>query len=276
MLGAIITVVTGSDPGAVLGDLIVLGAVIAALGVHRSRVHRLFPLPALTYLLLAVITGFIHDSSAATSTTQLGVYFLQWIGSGFFAMFAATLLVGLILGARMLAARQLVSGSFTMSQPRPAASRGDGSVLAPGGRPGSGRDSRDDRRAPKDDADAWYEEPRADTRRPGRDRGRREVGDQRSSGRSRSAWTEGWSIGDPLPKKKPAPADRDGESKTRVMPPERKAPAPKPASQPGFSPRGGRVSRDGGPSRDDRRPGYSPRPGFSPRDSGDGYSPRER
>lgn len=127
VLGAIATLVTGGEPGSLLGILIVIGAVVAALCIERRSLYLLFPMPALSYLLLAIGTGLIHDSGNGTSTTQLGLGFLQWIGNGFFAMCAATILVGVIFGARLLASRQLVSGSFPMSENRPSPARSNGS-----------------------------------------------------------------------------------------------------------------------------------------------------
>lgn len=113
-----------------LGTLIVIGAVVAALIIERRSLYLLFPMPALSYLVLAILTGLIHDGGSGTSTTQLGLGFLQWIGNGFFAMCAATILVGVIFGARLLASRQLVSGTFPMSEQRPSTARSNGSAAS--------------------------------------------------------------------------------------------------------------------------------------------------
>jgi hypothetical protein len=191
VLGAILTLVMGRDPGALLGSLILIGAVIAALGIHREHAYLIIPMPAVTYLVLAVVTGGIHDTSTETSTAALGLSFLQWIGSGFFSIFGATLLVLLIFGGRLLASRQLVSGSFTMSSHR-AANR------AASGRPGralmTGRPApaRRESRAPWDDPDPWYDRDSRDDRDargsqdPRDDRGDRDTRrDRQSDGRGR-------------------------------------------------------------------------------------------
>ena len=139
LLGVIGTVVTGREPGFLLGLCVTVGAVIAALTIRRRKMHVLIPLPALLLFLGAVITGAYHDRAVDTSTTTLGVNFLQWLAQVFFAMGAATILVLVIAGGRWLLSRQLVSGQFPMS---------GGTRAAPGTRPGAagpGRGPRDPR-----------------------------------------------------------------------------------------------------------------------------------
>lgn len=147
LLGVAGTVATGREPGFLLGFCAVVGSVIAAVAVRRGRLHMLIPLPALVFFFGAVVTGAFHDRGVDTSTTEIGVNFLQWIANVFFAMCAATILVVLIAGGRWLLSRQLVAGQFPMSagpgpRPRPA----------PGSRPGARPDrapraSRDERAA---------------------------------------------------------------------------------------------------------------------------------
>jgi hypothetical protein len=145
LLGVIGTVLTGREPGFLLGFCTVVGSVIAAFAVRRSRLHMLIPLPALVFFFGAVITGAFHDRGVDTSTTEIGVNFLQWIANVFFAMCAATILVLVIAGGRWLFSRQLVAGQFPMSgagprprpapSPRPAAPR---TGREPRGGPGAG------------------------------------------------------------------------------------------------------------------------------------------
>jgi hypothetical protein len=230
LLGALATLIMGSDPGTWLGLLIVAGSFISALCVVRRSLYVLIPLPALSYLVLAIVVGGIHDYRTATSTTQLGLSFLQWIGSGFFTIFAATLLLLLIFGARLLAARQLVSGSFSVSAQRQAAGP------LPAGRP---RPARRQGRTPRDDGDSFDEDPRDS--RDSRDRGDRDRGDRDAGPR-------------PGTSRDPGPAPRPGTSRE---------PGPSPRPRPGTSrdsgPRPGTV-RDNGP-----RPGTSRDPGPAPR-----------
>jgi hypothetical protein len=133
LLGVVGTVVTGREPGFLLGLCVTVGAVIAALTIRRRKMHVLIPLPALLLFIGAVLTGAFHDRAVDTSTTTLGVNFLQWLAQVFFAMGAATILVLVIAGGRWLLSRQLVSGQFPMSGSTRA---------APGTRPGAARPGR--------------------------------------------------------------------------------------------------------------------------------------
>lgn len=140
LLGVVGTLVTGREPGFLLGFCVIAGSIIAALVIRRTRVHVLIPLPALFLFIGAVLTGAYHDRGVDTSTTTLGVNFLQWLAQVFFAMCAGTILVLVIAGGRWLLSRQLVSGQFPMS---------GGAGAAPGTRPGArpGRGRRDPRGA---------------------------------------------------------------------------------------------------------------------------------
>jgi hypothetical protein len=143
LLGVIGTVVTGREPGFLLGFCAIVGSIIAACAIRRGRLHMLIPLPALVLFFGGVITGALHDRGVDTSTTEIGVNFLQWIANVFFAMCAATILVLVIAGGRWLLSRQLVAGQFPMS-----ASPGPRPRPAPGSRPaGSGPGPRGPREA---------------------------------------------------------------------------------------------------------------------------------
>lgn len=142
LLGVAGTVVTGREPGFLLGFCTIVGSVIAAFGIRRRRLHVLIPLPALVFFAGAVITGAIRDRGADTSTTEIGVNFLQWIANVFFAMCAATILVLVIAGGRWIVSRQLVSGQFTMAAGDPGARPRQPRGARPGAA-GLGRESRD-------------------------------------------------------------------------------------------------------------------------------------
>ncbi len=99
-IGALITAVARSEPGPVLGVFVVAGTVTAALAVEPRAVYRIIPVPALSYLVAAVLAGMIHDRANGTSGTALAVGATQWIASGFLAMSAATILAIVITAAR--------------------------------------------------------------------------------------------------------------------------------------------------------------------------------
>lgn len=141
LLGVVGTLLTGREPGFWLGFCTIVGSIIAAFAIRRGRLYMLIPLPALVLFFGAVVTGAFHDRSMDTSTTEIGVNFLQWIANVFFAMCAATILVVVIAGGRWLLSKQLVAGQFPMSggggtagRPRPGPS--------PRPAPRPGRDQR--------------------------------------------------------------------------------------------------------------------------------------
>lgn len=148
LLGVIGTALPGREPGFWLGFCTIVGSIIAALAIRRGRLYVLIPLPALVLFFGAAVTGAIHDRGVDTSTTQIGVNFLQWIANVFFAMCAATILVLVIAGGRWLLSRQLVAGQFPMS----GGAAGNGARPRPGpsprpAAPSPGREPRDDQAA---------------------------------------------------------------------------------------------------------------------------------
>ncbi len=148
VLGVVGTVVTGREPGFWLGFCTIVGSIIAAIAIRRRRLYVLIPLPALVLFFGTAVTGAIHDRAVDTSTTEIGVNFLQWIANVFFAMCAATILVLVIAGGRWLLSRQLVSGQFPMS----GGGAGNGARPRPGpsprpAAPSPGREPRDDQGA---------------------------------------------------------------------------------------------------------------------------------
>lgn len=152
VVGAIGTVAAHRDPGFLLGFMIIVGSAIAALCIRRKAVYLLIPLPALTYLVLAFVTGYIHDHAMGTSKTALASDAAQWLGGGFIGIVVATVLVLLIFGARLLASRQLVSGQFSMSGQHSPGERFPRVPMSPPSR--SDRGPRRDR-APWDNPDPW-------------------------------------------------------------------------------------------------------------------------
>ncbi|MGH3165318.1 MAG: DUF6542 domain-containing protein [Trebonia sp.] len=146
------TVATHRDPGFFLGFMIIVGSCIAALCIRRKSIYLLIPVPALTYLVLAAVVGYIHDRSMGTATTTLATDSAQWLGGGFAGICLATILVLLILGIRLLMSRQLVSGQFQMSAQRSSNGRFPRAPMAPPAR--TERAPRRDR-APWDDPDPW-------------------------------------------------------------------------------------------------------------------------
>jgi hypothetical protein len=109
VLGTLVTVLTGSDPGFALGLLVVIGTIAACLAVRARGVYWIIPAPALAYLAGAVISGLVHDRAADTSSTELTVNAARWIASGFLAMAIATALaVGIAVARRLLSNRRLL------------------------------------------------------------------------------------------------------------------------------------------------------------------------
>jgi hypothetical protein len=235
LIGIVATLVAGSEPGFLLSLFIIVGAVIATLGVRPGAVYLLFPLPAFAFFAGAVITGKIHDSSLSSSTAGLAAGFTQWIAGIFLPMCAATIGVLLIGGARWLLSRQLVGGQFPMSEDRPGTSR------AP---------------RPRPDVDPWAE-PKAARNRPGQRPANAPWADPdgaRTARDDRDPWN------DPRPSADPrTAADR--------RPPNRNVPPPAP--QPAFRPRPANPAPPG-PTDRGQRPPAPPRPARPPRDPWDG------
>jgi hypothetical protein len=106
LLGAVITVVAGRDPGLLLGVFLVVATVIAAFVVRPRAAYLVIPVPALAYVAAAIVAGLIHDRASDTTHTLLAVNAVQWIASGFFAMIAATAVAMLVATTRWLLARR--------------------------------------------------------------------------------------------------------------------------------------------------------------------------
>ena len=91
-VGTIATMVTRSTPGFLLGLFVEAGTVVAALAVRPRAGRMIFPVPVLSYLVGALVSGFVYNRSTGTSKTALAIGAAQWIADGFFAMALATVL----------------------------------------------------------------------------------------------------------------------------------------------------------------------------------------
>jgi hypothetical protein len=99
-IGALLTALTGRSPGIVLSVCLVAGTVAGAFAVRPRTGYLIIPVPALAYLVAALITGLIYDRSNDGSGTFLAVNGTQWIASGFIAMAVATGLAIVIMVVR--------------------------------------------------------------------------------------------------------------------------------------------------------------------------------
>jgi hypothetical protein len=145
LFGVVITLAAGQEPGTLLGVFVILGSIAAALGIRRGKVYLLFPAPALTFFVTAIVTGKVHDAKLGSSTAGLGAGFTQWVAGIFFPAVIATILVLLIGGGRWVLGRQLI----TAKSPLPA-----------GGRPAQGkpRPAPNARRPAVDGVDDWADD----------------------------------------------------------------------------------------------------------------------
>ena len=98
--GTIATIVTRNSPGFLLGLFVEAGTVVAALAVRPRAGRLIFPVPVLSYLVGALISGIVFDRSTGTSKTALALGAAQWVADGFFAMALATVLAVTITGVR--------------------------------------------------------------------------------------------------------------------------------------------------------------------------------
>src|SRR5207248_11655246 len=124
-VGTIATMVSRSTPGFLLGFFVTAGTVAAALAVRPSAGRTIVPVPALAYLVAALISGVVFNRSAATSKAALAIGAAQWVADGFFAMVLATLLAITITVARWYLWRRSrpVVGARAWSGPAPTPTR---------------------------------------------------------------------------------------------------------------------------------------------------------
>ena len=99
-VGAIVTMVARTAPGPLLGLFVTAGAVAAALAVRPRARRMIFPVPVLSYMVAALLSGVVDHRSADSSKAALAIAAAQWIAAGFFAMALATVLAVAIISAR--------------------------------------------------------------------------------------------------------------------------------------------------------------------------------
>ena len=92
--------VARSAPGFLLGFFVVAGTVAASMAVRPRAGRMIFPVPVLSYLVAALISGVVFDRSAGASNTVLAIGAALWIASGFSAMVLATVLAVVITTVR--------------------------------------------------------------------------------------------------------------------------------------------------------------------------------
>jgi hypothetical protein len=102
LLGALVTIFLGREPGFALGLLVFLATVVAVFVVRPKAAYLVIPVPALAYVAAAVLTGYLHDRGTDTSHTALAISAVQWIADGFVAMAASTALATLVAATRWL------------------------------------------------------------------------------------------------------------------------------------------------------------------------------
>ncbi len=101
-IGAIVTMVTGRAPGVLLGAFVVIGTMVAALAVRPRAGRTILPVPVLSYLVAALVSGVIYNRAEGASKAALALGAAQWIADGFFAMVLATAMAIGIIGVRWL------------------------------------------------------------------------------------------------------------------------------------------------------------------------------
>jgi hypothetical protein len=116
-LGFVVTVLADREPGLLLGVFLLVSTVLAAFAVRPRAAYLIIPVPALAYLVAAVVAGLIHDRATDTSRTALVISAVQWIASGFFVMTAATAIAIAVAAARWLVSRRARQGLW---RPSPA------------------------------------------------------------------------------------------------------------------------------------------------------------
>ena len=215
--------VVRGTPGVLLGLFVVAGTVAAALAVRPTTGRMLLPVPVLSYLVAALISGVIHDPTLVSSKTQLAVDAAQWIADGFFAMALATALAVVITAARWYLWRR--------RRPAPRAPRWP---VAPAGtgRDAAGRDATERRPA------AW-----GTSAEPGHPRGFADPGGARETGPKATGPRPGDPRpGDPRPgSPRPGSPRPGGETSSRDVGPRGAAPnttgprgaGPRPGPSPG-------------------------------------------
>lgn len=108
LVGGVATLVLNSGPGTVLGVCVVIGTLAAGLAVRRRAAYLLLPAPALSYTVVALATGRIHDPSNTSHLDQL-IHAGTWVANGFVSMVAATIVAIVVFGIQLFLDRRLNS-----------------------------------------------------------------------------------------------------------------------------------------------------------------------
>jgi hypothetical protein len=145
--------VTRSAPGFLLGLFVVAGTVAASLAVRPRAGRMIFPVPVLSYLVAALLSGIVFDRSAGSSKTALAIGAAQWIADGFFAMALATVLVVVITATRWFLWRRRRPTTGDPGRPIPPA----GAARTGPARPGTVRARRTGRKDPARQPRAGWE-----------------------------------------------------------------------------------------------------------------------
>lgn len=101
-VGALATIITASEPGLLLGVVLMVGALAGVLTVRPEAAYRLVPVPALAGFAAALLAGLAHDRAVDTSRTELALNAVGWMSGGFVAMAAATSLTIVVAAARLI------------------------------------------------------------------------------------------------------------------------------------------------------------------------------
>jgi len=159
-VGAVGTMLTSGGPGTLLGVCLIAGTVAAGLAVRQPETYLIIPVPALAYLVAALVAGVA--GSGAASHTALALDALQWIAHGFGTMLLATIIAIGITAARWWMTVQRAGAQRRPVPRRPTQRRstggsrqggsGDrgqyGSRADPGSEPGYPGDSWDEPQPP--------------------------------------------------------------------------------------------------------------------------------
>jgi hypothetical protein len=290
LLGIAATLVAHQEPGALLGVFIIIGSVAAVLCIQRDKAYLLFPVPALTFFVAAIVAGKVHDAKFGSSTAAFAGNAAQWIAGIFFPAVVATILVLLIGGGRWLLGRQVVTGQALLApggprppqparRPGPGARRpardedpsrdswadenpfGDQQVLKTEMIPAAGPEGPPKPGRPAWTGDAGRQRPQGPQRPPrdrDRDRGPRPERDQWGEPRSQPPGT-----GPRQPPPGTGPRQPPPGTGPR-QPPPGTGPRPRPGGQNGAQPRAPRPSFNPNP-RPPRPPRPNPPEGWNPR-----------
>jgi hypothetical protein len=121
LLGVIATVLLKKEPGSMLGIFILAGTVIAAFAVRYNAAYGLVPVPALAYVIGAMVPGYIHDRSDITGHLELAAHAAEWVGFGFLSMVAGTIVaLVLAIGRYLWGRRATLTGRGRGGAPPPS------------------------------------------------------------------------------------------------------------------------------------------------------------